>query len=533
MSRASDIARISAKGSFHFFWGLVVSTLILAIGTIFIARLLGSNLYGLYGVIFTAPTLISLFRDWGVNSAVTQFTAQYKSEGRVDEIRSVLASGLIFEIMVGFALSIVSFGLSGFIASSIFHRPGIVSLVRIASFSILGGGIANAATGTFTGIEKMEPNSVMLILQSIVKTVAVVVLVILGLSVSGATIGYTVSFIAGAIVGSIFVWNIYRKLPETPNGKLQIRAYMTAMFSYGMPLSLAGNLSGLLSQFYVVLLPIYYVTNNSPIGNYSIAQTFAVLITFVATPINTMLFPAFSKINPQKEGELLQNVFQYSVKYSSLLVVPTAALVMCLSQPGVSLLFGSTYSSAPLFLALLSINYLFTAFGNLSIGAFLSGQGKNTYKLKLAALTGALGFPLGYVMIMHFGVLGLIVAGLISGVPSLVLSLRWIKKHYDLSVDWFSSARILLCAGVAGVPAYFLVSSLPIEKLADLVIGLVFFLGVFVTAAVVTRAINRPDIAYLRSMSSGLGIISVISAFFLGLVERVDSHLTNSDSVSN
>jgi Polysaccharide biosynthesis protein len=59
---------------------------------------------------------------------------------------------------------------------------------------------------------------------------------------------------------------------------------------------------------------------------------------------------------PQKDRGTLQNVFQYSVKYAALLVVPIAALVICLAEPAVSTLFGQTYASAPLFLVLLALS---------------------------------------------------------------------------------------------------------------------------------------------------------------------------------
>jgi len=48
MSKAAEMAKVSAKGSFHLLWGLVISTVISAIGTILLARLLGSDLYGLH-----------------------------------------------------------------------------------------------------------------------------------------------------------------------------------------------------------------------------------------------------------------------------------------------------------------------------------------------------------------------------------------------------------------------------------------------------------------------------------------------------
>ncbi|HLN89581.1 MAG TPA: hypothetical protein VK253_05900 [Candidatus Binatia bacterium] len=38
MSKATEMGRVSAKGGFHLLWGLVLSTVISAVGTIVIAR---------------------------------------------------------------------------------------------------------------------------------------------------------------------------------------------------------------------------------------------------------------------------------------------------------------------------------------------------------------------------------------------------------------------------------------------------------------------------------------------------------------
>ncbi len=170
------MAKVSAKGSFHLLWGLVVSTIISAVGTIFIGRFLGEELYGLYGIVLTIPVLIGTFRDWGVNSAMVRCAAQYRAEGRETEVKSIFISGLIFEIVVGLILSVICFALSGVLAD-LYTRPEITSLIQIASFSILAAGITNAATAAFTGVERMELNSIMLITQSVMKTGLVLLLV--------------------------------------------------------------------------------------------------------------------------------------------------------------------------------------------------------------------------------------------------------------------------------------------------------------------------------------------------------------------
>lgn len=521
MSKAADMAKVSAKGGFHLLWGLVVSTVISSVGTIFIARLLGSDLLGLYTIALAAPNLIIVFRDWGVNSAMIRYTAQCRAEEKPAEIRSIIVSGLIFELALGLALSAVSFVLSDFLATVLFNRPAIAPLIQIASFTVLTGGIINAATAAFTGMEKMELNSIMLVCQSAIKTALIIGLVVLGLSTFGAILGFTVAALTAGLIGVFLTWILYRDLPKPTSFKLEIFGKIKMMLKYGVPLSPSVIIAGFQAQLYTFLLPIFYAQDNTVIGNYGIAINFVVLITFFATPITTMLFPAFSKLDQQKDRETLKNVFQFSIKYASLLVVPAAVIVMSLSEPAVSTLFGASYGVAPLFLALLSITYVYTAFGSLSSGNLINSQGQTTFNMYMTLLTAVIGVPMGLVLILNYGVMGLIIPTLVAPLPSLFISLIWVKKRYGVTVDWASSARILLSSAVAGGLTYLLIAQLGFSSGVRLLIGVVFFIPVYVIAALLTRAFNRTDIANLRNMLSALGPLSGLFHGFLNLIEKL------------
>ncbi|MCW4024566.1 MAG: flippase [Candidatus Bathyarchaeota archaeon] len=521
MSKTKDVAKVSAKGSFHMFWGLVVSTLISSIGTIFIARLLGSDLYGLYTIVLTVPPIFQVLRDWGVNSAMVRFVAQYRAEGRVDEVRSVFLTGVLFEVTAGLVLSLFSFVSADFLATVIFHRPLIAPLIQIVSFAIFASGLISAATAAFTGYDRLELNSVMLIFQNIFKTAIVIILVFLGFGTSGATVGYTIGTFIAALIGLSLIGIIYRKLPKPFSRKLEIKAYFTAMLTYCLPLSLATIILSLLPRFYAFLLPIYYITDNVQIGNYGVAMNFVILISFVITPIATMMFPAFSKLDAKRDHESLRNIFQFSVKYGSLLVVPVTVIVMSLSEPAVATLFGPTYTTAGIFLALFAIQYLYVIFGNLSLSALLNGQGQTSFTLKMALLTGLIGFPLGYFSIMSFGVFGLIFTTIISSAPSLIMGLVFIKRTYSITLDWGSSLRIFLSSAVAGAITYFVVSWLPFAAWIRLLLGVILFFVVLVPALLLSRSVTKVDIVNLKVMTSGLGALSVPVCRVLSLLERI------------
>jgi O-antigen/teichoic acid export membrane protein len=316
------------------------------------------------------------------------------------------------------------------------------------------------------------------------------------------------------------MWAMYKSLPKPTNSKLEILTTTKTMFKYGLPLSIGTILAGFLTQFYSYILAIY-VTNNATIGNYNVALNFVVLITFFATPVTTMLFPAFSKLDSQKDTELLKNIFQYSVKYAALVVVPVTAMVIALAQPAIGTIFEDKYAQAPLFLALLSVSYLYSAFGNLSAGNLINGQGYTTFNMKLTVLTAAIGFPLSFVLISKFGVIGLIVTTLTVGLPSLFVSLRFIKKHFGVSVDWVSSVKILFSSAIAAILTYVLISQLAFSSPIELVIGVIVFVVVFIVAAVVTRTVNRAEVSNLREIINVLGPLRKPLHFLLKLIEKL------------
>jgi len=513
------MARVSARGGFNLFWGLAASTIISALGIIIVARLLSPSEYGIYTIALTAPNLVMIFRDWGINTAMIRYTAQYNSENKLANVKSILVAGAIFEIVLGLSLSILSLLMSGFLATNVFQRPGIKPLIEIASFTILGGALVTAAQSVLIGIEKMGLNSFTMILQSCLKAFLMPLLIILGLGTFGATLGTTIALLIAGLISILILLKLYRKLQKPNDDRPKIVEDIKTMFKYGLPLSISGIIGGFLTQFYNFLMAIY--ATDLMIGNYSVATNFAVLITFFATPISTVLFPAFSKLDPQKERETLRNVFQFSVKYAAFLVVPAAATIIALSQPAVSTLFGDKYTNAPLFLALLAVGYLYTAFGNLSIGNLINSQGQTKFNLKLTLLTSAIGFPLSLILIPQFGIIGLITTTLTAGIPSLIIALRWTKKHYGVTVDWTSSAKILLSSATAAAITYALTSQIAFSSWIKLIIGATIFLSTFLTITLSTRTVNTSDINHLREMLSELGPLSHLLNFLLNIIEKL------------
>lgn len=526
MNKILIMAKGSAKGGFNLFLGQVLSTIIAAVGSIIVARLLNPSDYGLIAIALTFPNTIALFRDLGINSAMVKYLAQYKSENNTMEIRNTLLSGSLLELSLGAVLCLISFSSAGFLASNVFRpdQPEVAqtlkSMIQVTSITIFAGSLLVTSQAVFTGFEKMKFYSLTMICQSSIKTFLATVLVLIGYGAFGAITGYTTASITAGILGITILYIIfYKKVRKLDNSKLNINGTIKKMLKYGLPLSFAGILGGLLTQFYNFMMIFY--CSNFVIGNYKAAINFSVLLTFFTFPITTMLFPAFSKLNPEREPKNLRIVFQSSIKYASLLVVPITAAIMTLSKPLIFTLFGGRYQNAPLYLTLVAVSYLYTGLGSLSLGNFLNGQGKTTVTLRLTLITIAVGLPLSLVLTPRFGILGLIATILVAGIPSLVMGLWWVKEHYGFSVDWLSSTKIYLTSGTAAAITYIILFKLNTCSWMKLVTGGMIFIIIYLTMAPLIGAVNKTDLNNLREILGGIRPLYPLFNLPLKIVEKI------------
>jgi len=75
---SSDVmenAKAAGRGGAMIFFSNIVSTLIAAVGAIIVIRLLSPTEYGLYTIAGIPASMLLLFGDWGLNSALTKFIA--------------------------------------------------------------------------------------------------------------------------------------------------------------------------------------------------------------------------------------------------------------------------------------------------------------------------------------------------------------------------------------------------------------------------------------------------------------------------
>ncbi len=124
-------------------------------------------------------------------------------------------------------------------------------------------------------------------------------------------------------------------------------------------------------------------------------------------------------------------------------------------------------------------------------------------------------------MILYFGVLGLLITGLTTGVPGLILGLRFIQKNYNVTIDWSSSIRIIISSLLPTIVAYLVVSNLALASWIRLIIGVITFIMVLTLSLLFTKAITRSDINNLRELTSNFGPVTSISDMALKILQKL------------
>jgi hypothetical protein len=221
--------------------------------------------------------------------------------------------------------------------------------------------------------------------------------------------------------------------------------------------------------------------------------------------------------------------------------------MMVLARPIIGTLYGSKWLAAPWFMVLSVASNLLAVFGYLAIQSLLTGLGETKLLMKLNLLAISIGVPLGFLLIPLFGVVGVIFSAFVAILPGLMISLYFVWKRYEVSVDFRVSSRILLASVIAALAAYGLVSVLNVAMWSQLVNGLLAFVGVnlssaplvlnlatglqfvsgllvlvgvYLFSAPLVGAISLMDISNLRAMVSGLGLVSRVLRVPLSIMER-------------
>ncbi len=512
------MAEKAARGGFFLFVGNALSTVILAAGSIIIARLLGPSNYGLYTLTFVAPSFFIALADAGMNAALIRFPAALRSQGDYLSSNRVIRLGFLLKLSLSVTAFLICYFGADTIATTLLNRPGLTPYLQLAGLLIIFQAIFDAASNSFIGLDLMEYSASTQILYSVLKSLLAPVLILLGFGISGAIGGYVTGILVAGIVGTGILFTKYARSMRTAIPKQAVK--LGALIDYSLPLYVAAIFAVLLTQYQNLVLA--RLATNTEIGNFNAAWNFNILLSVLATPISTAIFPMFSKMNPQSQRSDLSRAFLLAVKYSALILTPASIAVIVFSRDLIFLTYGRGYVLAPQYLTIWSALYLLTGFGLTVIGSFLNGVAATRTVLKMNALTLAAYLPLGSAFAWLWGPYGLLIAYILSNTISTLYGVSKASSNFGARLDLGASVRILLASVVAAAPSVVVVQFHLVGIGAlDLIAGGLLYLFAYLTVAPILGAVAPQDVINLGNILSKRRAVGILMKPLLAYEERI------------
>ncbi len=518
-----EVAGDSARGGFWLFLGEFASTAFLAVGSILVARLLGPSDYGVYSLALVVPSILASMIGLGIDQAVVRFPAKYKAENKLTHIIRILKAALAFKLLMGMGASIICFLLADFWATHLLSNPGVSPYIRIASALVLLQALLSMMYSAFIGLDRAEAASITKTLMTLVKASLAPILIILGLGVAGAVAGHVAGYAVASLAGAAMLISGQLKSLKQPSEKHEKQSLngfgesLKLMLIYGLPLFLASLILLLCGQLQLIILA--NIVPTSEIGNYSAAANLTSLLTVTAVPVSTALFPAFSKLNPHSQE--LKNFFSLSVKYFSLLIMPTCMAVILLSGNLVSFFYGEAYQSAALYLALSSILYLFTGLGYGVTGNLLNGTGETKLALKAYIAYLAIFIAAAPVLTWLWGVPGMIAANLTANLILTLYSLHLANRKFNTKINLGGQARIFIASALSLLPTLAFLRLSPLPSLPNLLIGAALYLLAYLTLTPILKAIDMQDLQNIKQILTRIKIIWPMAKLIINYEQKM------------
>ncbi|MGI0100907.1 MAG: lipopolysaccharide biosynthesis protein [Candidatus Micrarchaeaceae archaeon] len=485
----------AAKNTLTYTVSTVVSSAITLVLLIVLAMLLKPADFGIYAIAIAFYTILSVGGHFGMGTALRKELPSILDDK--EKIARFISNGYVVALLVAFVISIVAMAFSSAIAVYVYHDPGLSNTLALAALLVLGYALFNLTLATLVALGKVVAGSAIDLVYSIVQLIATVALVLLGYGVFGAIVGLGISLIVPSILGIFIISKHIEGRFVKPDIKTikRLMGFSAPIVASNVSMQVPPNLA-------ILLLGVY--TTASLVGNYNAAFKFGNFVSVFLIANGFMLLPEFAKVFSNKDlKSKVGRIYNGSVYYTLLILLPVLIYVMSTAQPLIYLLFSSIYSSAPFFFIVIvfgsGLAIISTYAGNLIIGY---GDTKRFMLYQVAAV--ALQIVLLFALTPFLHADGVLLAlFIISPIIIDVMYINALYKQFSFRHEFGQLLRVLVPAVLLFVLLYFAASYMH-QSQWSLITNLAGTILLYPPLLVLFGGIKRENIGLIRDISKSL-----------------------------
>ncbi|GEM_PF-3657565 len=366
------------------------------------ARQLGPEQRGLYGLVFMAVHLLFTFGHLGLGSAVAYFTGK-KSYKKNEILTFVIVSSFV----LGIALATIFFFVYPYIKGIWTDIPRSAMLIGLVALPFLF--FQNFIFRFLLGMLRVRQSNITNLLRSAFYIVLVALLIwFYRGGLREAVLCFTLSLLLSGVLGFVLFTRDIR-----PLGTLNT-VMLKPFFQYGIKIYCIVVINYL--NYRIDILLIKYYMTASDVSYYQIAANLAQRFWYIPDALSTLLFPTLLAMsNENRSSRFTAKI----CRNNFFLMILLSIAVLIIAKPVIVFLYGSEYS--PVSKALFSILWGITIF---PFYKFLSVDFAAKKQLGIGILASSIGVAVNVAanifMIPRYGIIG---AGLATSLSYSVLSI--------------------------------------------------------------------------------------------------------------
>lgn len=299
---------------------------------IWLAKQIGSEGIGLYGLVFSVFVLASTFATSGISTAVTRLCADSLSDGDLSAVKEVLKKSIVLSLFIAFLSVLVLFFGAGFISGVLLGDKRAALSIKILTFSLPFMGVCSCIRGYFLARRKATPSAVSQITEQIIRIGLVFVLVKktvhfgLAVTCSAVLLGDVVSEILSCLLLYLIFKYDFKKIAKNfVRGTLKTK-HGREIIRISFPITLSRYLNSFLRTGENILVPKtltkYGCSGSEALSGFGIIKGMALpVLFFPSTVINsfsTLLIPEISESAKKGRSALLKRTTEKMLNLTAL-----------------------------------------------------------------------------------------------------------------------------------------------------------------------------------------------------------------------
>lgn len=495
MPEPKDYARRFVKGSSVVFGALVVAGVIGLALRMFLTRSLSVFDYGLFYLIFAFVSLLALFRDLGINAALTKFIPEFIVKKQFGKVKSSMAFAILFQMLFALPITLVLFFFSDQIAIAIAGTASASIIVKILGIWFLAIAFFHVLRSSYQGFQDLVPYSMMEVFYILITFFFVVLSVhIFNLGVGGVALGFLIAIPILVITWLVIIW---KRHPRVLEGKVQIeKPLIKKILRFALPVFI-GSIGGLiLGHMDTVMIGLFH--NPAEVGLYQGARPLASLISYFPSALGVVLLPMTSEIWARGEKKFLGEALHPILKFSFMIIIPAVFVFMSFPDVVLRSVFGPSYVLAAVTLQILTLAVIATTL-SVILGSIAMGIGKPIIITKVVGAMACLNFIGNLILIPAYGIVGAAIATFISGLVGLFVMIYLVRQFVKFTLPISTLLKTL----VAGTVMLFLIFALKQAIVLppwwlETIVAVIPSLLCYVVLILVMGAIRKRDLMLLK-----------------------------------